>query len=197
MQIKDLVFKENEVKPIEVALQTEMDKAIVHLEKELVAIRTGRAHTSLVENIQISLYGNDATPLKAIASLTAASSNMITVQPWDSSVIKEIEKAIAQSDVGITPNSDGKTIYLELPRMSSERREELLKILNKRLEECRVSIRNYRKDFNNAVRDAKKNKTISENFFNRLEDIIQKATDQYIKKAEQLAAKKETELKPS
>lgn len=185
---------ENDVKSFQAPMEAEMDKSIKHLERELVKIRTGRAHTALVEDLQVSVYGQPAVALKGLAALAAPDSRLITIQPWDSNIIGEIEKAISESDIGITPANDGDLIRLRLPEMSSTRRDELVKILGKKAEEAKVAIRNVRKDFQNLIRDAKKNKTISENFFNRLEDVLQKVTDAFVDKAEQHRVKKEKEI---
>jgi ribosome recycling factor len=148
----------------------------------------------MIEDIPVVVYGQDAIPLKGLGIVSAPDSRLLTVQPWDSSVITDIEKAIVASGIGITPANDGKIIRLRLPEMSSDRREELIKMLHKKLEECRVSIRNVRKDFKNLITDAKKDKKISENFHNRLADVLQDVTDTYIGKAEAMAKKKEVEL---
>jgi ribosome recycling factor len=171
-----------------------MENPLRHFERELIKIRTGRAHTSMIEDIPVSCYGQDAVPLKGLAAITAPDSRLLAVQPWDSSIIVDIEKAIAVSGFGVSPVNDGKMIRLRLPEMSAERREELIKILHKRLEEARVAIRNVRKDFKNIVTDAKKDKKISENFHNRLVDVLQNITDAYIAKVEAMAKKKEVEL---
>lgn len=193
--MKEIVLLENQPKPLEDATNEEMQKAYHHFETELVKLRTGRAHTSMVEDIMVECYDGPAMALKNVAAISAPDARLIVIQPWDISTIPAIERAIKISDIGITPQVDGKLIRLALPEMSSSRRDELAKILGKRLEECRVAIRNVRKDFNNLVRDAKKDKKISENFFDRLEDLIQKTTDKWIAKAEQIAQKKEQELK--
>jgi ribosome recycling factor len=185
---------ENDIKGFQQPMETEMLKAIKHLEHELVKIRTGRAHTSLIEEVPVSAYGQPPIPLKNLAILAAPDARLITVQPWDKNVIGDIERALKASDVGITPINDGDIIRLRLPEMSSTRRDELVKILGKKVEECRIAIRNVRKDFHNAIRDAKKDKAISENFFNRLGDVLQKVTDTFIEKAEQLGTKKEKEI---
>ena len=111
-------------------------------------------------------------PLKGLGTVSAPDARLLTVQPWDASIIPDIEKAIVASGVGVSPVNDGKIIRLRLPEMSSDRREELVKMLHKKLEECRVAIRNVRKDFKNLITDAKKDKKISENFHNRLADAI-------------------------
>lgn len=186
---------ENDIKSFQTPMENEMAKSIKHLEGELVKIRTGRAHTSLVEDIMVTCYGQAPAPLKNYAAITAADARLITIQPWDASIIDDIEKGLKNSEVGITPLNDGKIIKLVLPEMSSSRRDELVKLLGKKLEECKISIRNVRKDFNNILRDAKKDKKISENFFSRLEDVLQKVTDSFIAKADQLNEKKEKEIR--
>ena len=193
--MKDITILENQPKPLEDAINDEMKKASNHFEGELAKLRTGRAHTSLVEDLMVECYDGPAMALKNVAALSAPDARLIVIQPWDISTIPAIERALKSSDVGITPQVDGKLLRLALPEMSSSRREELGKLLGKRLEECKVAMRNVRKDFNNLVRDAKKEKKISENFFDRLEDLIQKATDKWIAKADQMAQKKESELK--
>lgn len=185
---------ENDIKGFQQPMEAEMLKAIKHLEHELIKIRTGRAHTSLVEEVPVAAYGQAPVPLKNLAVLAAPDARLITIQPWDNNIIGDIERAIKTSDIGVTPINDGDIIRLRLPEMSSTRREELIKILGKKIEESRVAIRNVRKDFNNLIRDAKKDKTISENFFNRLGDVLQKVTDTFIEKAEQLGEKKEKEI---
>lgn len=185
---------ENEPKPFQTAMETEMLKAIKHFESELIKIRTGRAHTSLIEDLQVSCYGA-MTPLKQIASLAAPDARLITIQPWDATIIDSIEKAILTSDLGVKPLNDGVTIKVVLPEMSSSRREDLIKILGKKLEECKVAIRNVRRDFHNLIRDAKKDKKISENFFNRLGDVVQKVTDNFTDQADTLGTKKEKDIR--
>lgn len=192
--MKDIVLVENDIKSLQAPMEAEMNNPVKHFERELIKIRTGRAHTSMIEDILVSCYGQDPVPLKGLGSVAAPDSRLLTVQPWDTSVIPDIERAIIDSGLGVTPVSDGKIIRLRLPEMSSERRQELVKSLGKKLEESRVNIRNVRKEFNNLIRDAKKDKKISENFFNRLEDVIQKVTDSYITKIEDLAKKKESDL---
>jgi len=133
-------------------------------------------------------------PLKGLAAIAAPEARMLTIQPWDESIIPYIEKAIKDSDLGVTPATDGKFIRITLPEMSTTRRDELSKILGKKLEEARVAIRNIRKDFNNLIRDGKKDKIISDDFSNRLEDIVQKITNESIKRAEALSGKKEKDI---
>jgi len=188
-------IEENNTKGFETAMEAEMNKAIRHFERELVTIRTGRAHTAMIEDIKVSCYGQAPVPLKTVAALAAPDVRLLTIQPWDVSTIGDIEKGILASPVGLTPLNDGKVIRLQLPEMSSSRRDELVKILSKKLEECRIAIRNTRKDFHNLSRDAKKGKTISEDFYNRLEDSLKKVTDKFIGQAEQMSKQKEKDIR--
>jgi ribosome recycling factor len=190
----EIILIENDIKSFQKPMETEMENPLKHFERELAKIRTGRAHTSMIEDIPVMVYGQDAVPLKGLGTVAAPDARLLTVQPWDVSIIPDIEKAIAASGVGISPVNDGKVIRLRLPEMSSERREELVKMLHKKLEESRVTIRNVRKDFKNLITDAKKDKKVSENFYNRLEELLQKITDSYIEKVEAMAKKKEVEL---
>jgi ribosome recycling factor len=190
----EIILMENDLKSFQKPMEAEMENPVRHFERELIKIRTGRAHTSMIEDIPVSCYGQDAVPLKGLGVVSAPDPRLLTVQPWDASVIADIERAIVASGIGVSPANDGKIIRLRLPEMSSDRREELIKQLHKKLEECRVSIRNVRKDFKNLITDAKKDKKVSENFHNRLADVLQEITDAYIAKVEGMAKKKEIEL---
>jgi ribosome recycling factor len=190
----EIILVENDIKSFQNPMEAEMKNPLGHFERELIKIRTGRAHTSMIEDIPVSVYGQDPVPLKGLGVVSAPDARLLTVQPWDASIIIDIEKAIAASGLGVAPANDGKIIRFRLPEMSSDRREELIKMLHKKLEDCRVTIRNIRKDFKNIVTDAKKDKKISENFHNRLVDVLQEITDSYIAKAETMAKKKEQEL---
>jgi len=191
----DFTIVENETKSFEDALSEEMEKPIKHFERELVKIRTGRANTAMIEDLKVSCYGQAPMPLKSLAVLGAPDAKLLTIQPWDVSVIDDIEKGIAESNLGLTPENDGKVIRLRLPEMSTTRREELVKILYKKLEESKVGIRNIRKDFHNIMRQAKKDKTISEDFYNRLEDSLKKITDTFVKQADDMSKKKEHDIR--
>jgi ribosome recycling factor len=190
----EIILVENDIKSFQKPMEAEMENPVKHFERELVKIRTGRAHTSMIEDIPVVVYGQDPVPLKGLGMVSAADPRLLTIQPWDVSIIADIEKAIVASGFGVAPVNDGKIIRLRLPEMSSDRREELVKLLHKKLEECRVAIRNVRKDFKNLITDAKKDKKVSENFHNRLADVLQEVTDAYIGKVEALAKKKEIEL---
>ena len=192
----ELVLIEGQTKPFEDAIDLEMVKCIKHFEHELVAIRTGRAHPSMVEDIKISCYGGTTElALKNIATVTSPEPRMIIIQPWDQSVLIDIERALKESDLGVTPQQDGHIIRIVLQDMSATRREELTKLLYKKLEEARVAIRNVRKHFHNFVRDTEKDGDVSEDFAKRLSELLQKHTDKSIKCVEDLSAKKEISLK--
>ncbi|MCX5924972.1 MAG: ribosome recycling factor [Candidatus Dependentiae bacterium] len=191
---KSITLVENDIKAFQSPMEVEMQKAIKHFEGELIKIRTGRAHTSLVDSIPVSIYGQPPVAMKGVAAIAAPEANLITIQPWDSSTIADIEKALAASSIGISPVNDGKIIRLRVPQMSSQRRDELVKLLGKKTEECKIAMRNTRKDFNNLIRDGKTKKTISENFYTRLLDVLQNVTDAFTKRVDQMGKKKEEEL---
>jgi ribosome recycling factor len=192
--METVVFAEGNTKEFEEIVKNAMEKPIKHFEKELSAIRTGRASAALVEDVKVESYGQ-IMRLKELATLAAPDARLITIQPWDKSIIGEIEKAILASDIGITPINDGTLIRLQLPQMSASRRDELQKVLNKKTEECRIGIRNVRKEFHNQLRDAEKAKGISEDFAKRLNDLLQKITDNFIKQTEELSTKKANDIK--
>jgi len=189
----DIAFQEGDVKSFETLLKEHMDKPLKHYERELAAVRTGRASVALLENIKVDVYGQMMS-LRELATLAAPDARLLTVQPWDKSIIADIEKAIAASELGLTPANDGNIIRLQLPQMSASRRDELVKLLGKKTEEAKVGIRNVRKDFQNEVRDAEKKKLVSEDFCKKLNDVLQKITDQFIEKTDQMHKKKETEI---
>jgi ribosome recycling factor len=189
----EIAFQEGDTKSFEKLLKEHMEKPLKHYEKELASIRTGRASVALLENIKVDAYGQMMN-LRDVATLSAPDARLLTVQPWDKGVMAEIEKAILESEIGAAPVNDGALIRIQLPQMSASRRDELVKLLGKKTEDCRVSIRNVRKDFHNEVRDADKNHIISEDFAKRLADLLQKVTDQFIEKTDQIHGKKETEI---
>lgn len=189
-----VIFQEGNSSNFEASIKEAMQKPIIHYEKELLAIRTGRASTKLVEDIKVESYGQQMR-IKELAGISAPEARLITIQPWDKSVLGEIEKAILASDLGVTPINDGTIIRIQLPQMTESRRVELDKILNKKTEECKIGVRNVRKDFHNQLREAEKNKQISEDFAERLSDVLQKVTDQFIAKADELHEKKAKEIR--
>jgi ribosome recycling factor len=189
----EIAFKEGDSKDFEKLLKEQMEQPLKHYEKELASIRTGRASITLLENIKVDAYGQ-LMSLKEVATLGAPDPRLLTIQPWDKAIIPEIEKAVMSSDLGASPVNDGTIIRVQLPQMSASRRDELVKLLGKKTEDCKVSMRNVRKDFHNEVRDADKKHIISEDFAKRLADLLQKITDQYIEKVDQLNNKKATEI---
>ena len=191
--MKTVLFSEGDKKDFESAIKEGMQSPIDHFEKEIASIRTGRASTALLNGIKAECYGQ-IMPIKDIATIAAPDARLITIQPWDKGNIEAIEKALQQSDIGITPANDGTIIRLQLPMMSSERREELIKQLKKKTEECRIGIRNVRKEFHNQLRDAEKENLISEDWAKRLSTVLQNITDTYIEQADKIAAKKEADL---
>lgn len=174
-------------------ISQKMNQAIEHCSSELSKIRTGRASTTLLENLQVDYYGV-ATPLNSLATITAQEARLLVIQPYDKNAIQDIEKSIQLSELGLNPNNDGTLIRIPIPSLTEERRVELVKIINNLVEESRVSIRNIRKDFNNQIKDLKKNNEISENeeIF-QLEE-IQKTTDIFISKINEMQKSKEKEL---
>ncbi|MBU4269267.1 ribosome recycling factor [Candidatus Dependentiae bacterium] len=171
-----------------------MENPVKHYERELAAIRTGRASTKLVEDVKVEVYGQQMR-IKDLASISTPDARLITIQPWDKTVIIDIEKGIAASDLGVTPVNDGNLIRIQLPQMTESRRTELEKILGKKTEECKIGIRNIRKEFHNSIRESEKEKDISQDFAKRLSDLLQKITDQYTAKVDEMNDKKLKEIK--
>ena len=189
----EIAFQEGDVKSFETLLKSHMEQPIKHYDKDLASIRTGRASIALLEHLKVEAYGQ-VMNLKEMATLGAPDARLLTIQPWDKSTLAEIEKAVMNSDLGASPINDGNLIRIQLPQMSTSRRDELLKLLSKKTEECKISIRNVRKDFHNEVRDADKKHIISEDFAKRLADNLQKVTDLYIEKTDQIHNKKAAEI---
>ena len=173
--------------------QESMEKAVESLKNELQRVRTGRASLSILDGIRVDYYGT-LTPLNQMATLSTPESRLITIQPWDTSAIKEMEKAILKSDLGLTPSSDGKIIRIAIPPLTEVRRKELVKIVHKMSEEHKVGIRNIRRDANEMVKNLKKDGDISEDESFKAQDRTQKITDDYIKKIDSVFAKKEKEI---
>jgi ribosome recycling factor len=170
-----------------------MGKTITALENELKRIRTGRASASILDGIKIDYYGT-STPLNQTATIAIPESRLITIQPWDVTIIKDIEKAILKSDIGLTPSNDGKLIRIAVPPLSEERRKELVKLVHKSCEEHKVAIRNIRRDANELIKGFKKDGDISEDDAFKTQDRIQKVTDEYIAKVDEVYKAKEKEI---
>ena len=191
-----IILDEGNSTSFENTLKSNMSQAVDHFKQELASIRSGRAHTSMVEDLKVSCYGGESElKLKEIAAISAPDVNIIVIEPWDKSIAHDIERAVTKSDLGLTPIIDGTIIRLQLPLMSTQRREELTKILHKKLEDSRISIRAIRRDFHNFLRDKEREKKISEDFSKRIMDKLQKITDQHIDMIDELAKKKESEIK--
>ncbi len=189
----DLVEGAN-TKLFEKAIEVEMDIQLKHFDKELTKIRTGRAHSSLVEDVRVACYGT-LMPLKEVAALSTPDVNLIVIQAWDKTIIADIERAIAESDLGLTPSTDGNCIRIVLPKMSTARRDELVKILHKKDEEFKIGIRNVRKELMQILRDGEKQKKVSEDYAKRLVDVLQKSTDKYVETGDKLTKKKEDDIR--
>jgi ribosome recycling factor len=170
-----------------------MEKSISDLKNELKRVRTGRASVSILDGIRADYYGTP-THLSQMASLSVPESRLITIQPWDVSAIKEIEKAILKSDLGLTPSNDGKIIRISIPPLTGERRKELVKVVSKMTEEHKIALRNIRRDSNEMVRDLKKESEISEDDAFKAQDKIQKITDEHIKMVDDIFKEKENEI---
>ena len=170
-----------------------MKAALQVLHDDLAAIRTGRASPALVERLQVEYYGTP-TPLQQLASISVPEPRSLMIKPFDSSTIKTIEKAILSSDLGLNPNNDGKVIHLNLPPLTEERRRDLVKHMNHRLEESRIAVRNIRRDAHNDMRDFEKEKLISEDDLERGEEELQKLTDKYVDEVSVQGKKKEAEI---
>lgn len=170
-----------------------MQASLEGLRTELATIRTGRASPALVSRLKVD-YGGVPTPLNQIASISAPEARLLIIQPWDKSALKSIEKAIQQSELSLTPISNGNVIRLTIPPLSEERRQELIKIVKRRVEERKVILRNLRRDALNELKGLEKNKEISQNESKRALDQLQKLTDKVIASAEEIGKDKETEL---
>jgi ribosome recycling factor len=170
-----------------------MRAAVQSLDDDLAGIRTGRATPALVEKLSIEYYGTP-TPLMQLAAISVPETRSLLIKPFDPSSLKAIERAILASDLGLTPNNDGKQIRLNLPALTEERRRELVKVVHHRLEDCRVAIRNIRRDLHNDMRDFEKEKLISEDDLKRGEEELQKATDRWIEEINKRGNKKEQEI---
>ena len=174
-------------------LRQKMTKSSEALEKEFKRIRTGRASTALVEGIKVECYDTQM-PLEQVASMSVPESRLITIQPWDQSIIGDIEKGILKSELGLTPINDGKIIRISIPPLTEERRKELAKLAKKMAEESKISIRNLRREANEMFKELKTEKEISEDELYKSQDEVQKITDEFIKKIDEITSHKEKEI---
>jgi ribosome recycling factor len=174
-------------------LEDKLNKSLATFKKDLSKLRTGVASVSLLEDIRVSYY-NQPTPLNQVAAIGIPDSRTITIQPWEVSTIGEIEKAIQKSDIGVNPMSDGKMIRLSFPKLTEERRRELVKLGGKMLENAKVAIRNVRRDMNEKLKKMEKDKLMSQDDLRRHQEDIQKITDKHIQMAEKIYIDKEKEI---
>lgn len=174
-------------------MKDRMKKALETLEREYKRVRTGRASVSLLDGIKANYYGTP-TPLAQLATLTTPDPRTLMIQPWDQSGLGEVEKAILKSELGLTPMNDGKVIRISIPPLTEERRRELVKMINKKSEEYKVIVRNIRRDSNEMIKDLKKDKEISEDEQFRAQEEVQKITDDFIKKIDEIYSAKEKEI---
>ena len=181
---KDSVFLDGEDR---------MDKALVALDRDFSKLRTGRASTSLVENIKVDYYGTP-TPINQLSSVAVPDSRTLTIQPWDRGSFSLIEKAIVKSDLGLSPSNDGKLIRITIPALTEERRKELTKLAKKYAEDAKVAVRNVRRDANESLKKLEKDKLLTEDDLKKATEDMQKLTDKYVKKCDEKAQAKEKEI---
>jgi len=174
-------------------LKTRMEKAVDDFRATLASTRTGRASVHMLDQVKVPYYGSDM-PLNQLAQVTAPDANLILIQPWDPSIIADIEKALRTSDLGFNPQNDGKVVRIPIPPMTEERRKEVVKHLNKTLEDHRTAVRNIRRDGNEMIKKSAKDKKISEDEEKRSLEEIQKLTDDEIRRMEEMCRNKEREV---
>ncbi len=181
------------LKELSADLKRRMDQAVADFQTNLASARTGRASAHMLDSVKVDYYGTP-TPISQMAQVSAPEPQLIVIQPWDPSIVKEIEKAIQTADLGFNPQSDGKIIRIPVPAMTEERRREVVRHLNKVLEEHRTAVRNVRRDGNDALKKLAKEKKISEDEEKRAMEEVQKLTDDEIRKMEEMCRRKEVEV---
>ena len=174
-------------------LRQKMAKTVEAIGRDFKKIRTGRASTALLDGIKVDCYDTQM-PLEQVASLSAPEPRLLTIQPWDQSIIGEIEKSILKSELGLTPMNDGKLIRISIPPLTEERRKELAKLAKKMAEESKITIRNHRRDANEMFKQLKNDKEMSEDDFFKAQDEVQKVTDEFVEKIDNVTKEKETEI---
>lgn len=170
-----------------------MEKTAEALQRDLATVRAGRANPSLLDKVQADYYGV-ATPINQMANITAPESRLLVVQPWDKTMIKEIEKAVLKSDLGLNPTNDGTVIRIAIPQLTEERRKELVKVVKKKGEDAKVALRNIRRDLNEGIKDLEKSHDVSEDEAKRGLDDAQKLTEKHVKIIDEIIATKESEI---
>jgi ribosome recycling factor len=176
-----------------VELKQKMNGTIETLQREFMKVRTGRASVSLLDGIKVECYGT-VMPLDQTATVLAPESRILSIQPWDQSIIADIEKAIRKSELGLNPSNDGKIIRISIPALTEERRKELVKLAKKMSEDSKVTVRNHRRDANETLKESKNDKQMSEDDMHKALDQVQKLTDEYIKKIDEITTSKEKEI---
>ncbi len=170
-----------------------MQASIEALKKKFASVRTGRASLALLDGLTVDYYGTP-TPIQQLASLSLPDSRQIAIQPWEQKIIPEIEKAIMKSDLGLTPMNDGKMIRINIPALTEERRKQLVKVVKKEAEDAKVAVRNIRRDVNEELKKLEKEKHVSEDEIKKEHDEVQKITDSFVKKIDELLEHKEKEI---
>ena len=174
-------------------VERRMNRAVEALDRELATLRTGRATPSLIENVSVDYYGTP-TPLKQIASISAPDARAIMVQPWDRQSLRDIERSLMKSELGFNPSNDGNVITVPIPPLNQERRQELVRLLKRKIEDGKVSVRNVRRDGLESLRKLERDKAISQDQNRRSQDQLQKTTDSFIKNIDQVSTAKEAEI---
>lgn len=174
-------------------VEERMNKSIKSLQKEFSVIRTGRANPAMFEVLRVSVYGSEM-PMNQVATISVPEPRLVVIQPWDKSNLGEVEKAILKSDLSVNPSNDGNLIRIQIPELTEERRKEYVKLAKNKAEECKVSIRNIRRDGNDMIKSLEKEKEISEDDSKAAQDKIQKITDKYIEDSQKLTDNKEKEI---
>lgn len=174
-------------------LREKMNNSIEALKREFIRLRTGRASTALLDGIKVNCYESQM-PIDQVASVSVPESRLITIKPWDQSIIKEIEKSILKSELGLTPMNDGKIIRISIPPLTEERRKELAKLAKKMAEDAKIAVRNHRREANDMFKELKNEKELSEDETYRAQDEVQKITDDFIEKIDKINAEKEKEI---
>ncbi|SEO80416.1 ribosome recycling factor [Propionispora vibrioides] len=181
------------LKEIYTTHEEKMKKALEALRKDLASLRAGRATPALLDKVLVDYYGTP-TPVNQVANVSVPEPRLITLQPWEKSMLGPIEKAILKSDLGLTPNSDGSVIRLNIPQLTQQRRTELVKMVHKKAEDARVAVRNIRRDANDGIKKIEKEKSASEDETKKAQEDMQKLTDKYIKEIDQVMGSKEKEI---
>ena len=174
-------------------IKEKMDNALSFFEKELTSVRTSRANLSMLDNIQVDSYGTK-TPINQLGNISIPDSNLITIQVWDVNLIKPIESAILESNLGINPQTDGQLIRLPIPKLSEERRKELAKVVSQYAENSKIAIRNIRREIMDSIKKNEKDKNISQDEMKKKTPDVQKMTDEYVSKIDLITSTKQTEI---